>query len=158
MAGRYDPEMVRVMRARLAEVAREEGLAFADGAGSAIRPSTFAAHRLLTAARETDPEMQKLLADDLFRACWARAEDVGDAGVLAAAAERAGMTARRAGEIIAGDAYAAEVRAEERRAAALGIHAVPTFVFDETFAVSGAQPASVLAEAVRRALSTTRGR
>jgi len=157
MAGRYDPEMVRVMRTRLAEAAREEGLAFADGAGSARRPSTFAAHRLMTAAREADPELQKRLADELFRACWARAEDVGEASVLAAAAERAGMAARRAGEILAGAAYAAEVRAEERRAAQLGIHAVPTFVLDESFAVSGAQPASVLAEAVRRALSTTHG-
>ena len=52
-----------------------------------------------------------------------------------------------------GDAFAAEVRHDESRAAALGATGVPFFVIDEAFGVSGAQPAEVLLGALERAWS-----
>ena len=48
---------------------------------------------------------------------------------------------------------AAERLTGVRRAADLGIHAVPTFVVGEQPAMSGAQPPEALAEVVRRALA-----
>ena len=53
--------------------------------------------------------------------------------------------------------FAAEVRAQEREAARLGIHAVPTFVFDGRLSVSGAQDPAVLAQAARQALGGSFG-
>ena len=67
-------------------------------------------------------------------------------------AEEGGLARERAREVLAGDDFATEVRAEERRAQESGIHAVPTFVFGGRFAVSGAQPPEALARAVRQAL------
>ena len=54
--------------------------------------------------------------------------------------------------MLAGDELSGEVRAEERRAQESGIRAVPTFVIDGRFAVSGAQAPEALARAVRHAL------
>ena len=47
------------------------------------------------------------------------------------------------GRLLAGDADRAEVRAEARAAAELGITGVPTFIVGGRYAVSGAQPPEV---------------
>jgi predicted DsbA family dithiol-disulfide isomerase len=154
LSGRYDPATVQAMGERLALIAASEGLQMADPATLAVRPSTFAAHRLMTAALEAGAVAQQALGDALFAAYWGRGEDIGEHGVLAAAANEAGMDAGAAAELLAGDAFAAEVRAQEREAARLGIHAVPTFVFDDRFSVSGAQDPAVLAQAARQALNS----
>jgi len=61
------------------------------------------------------------------------------------------MPASAADAVLNGDDYAAEVRAEERLASDLGIHAVPTFVIADRLMVSGAQSPQVLADAIRQA-------
>ena len=152
MAGRYDPATVKAMGERLAQIARRGGLQMADPGTLTVRPSTFAAHRLMTAALEAGVGVQQALGDVLFAAYWGRGEDIGDHGVLAAAAQAAGMDAVAAAAMLAGDAFAADVRAQEREAARLGIHAVPTFVFDGRSAITGAQDPALLADAARQAL------
>lgn len=152
MAGRYDPAAVKAMGERLAQIARREGLRMADQAALTVRPNTFAAHRLMAAALVTGGRVQQALGDTLFAAYWGRGEDIGDHGVLAAAAEAAGMDRIAAAQVLAGDAFAAAVRAEEREAARLGIRAVPTFVFDGRSAISGAQDPAALAQAALAAM------
>ncbi len=152
LEAKYDAAMVKEIHTRLAGVAASEGLPLRDMSEQAVRPNTFAAHRLLTAALEEGPQVQRAVADGLFRAYWAEGRDVGDRAVLAAIAEEGGLARERAREVLAGDDFATEVRAEERRAQESGIHAVPTFVFGGRIAVSGAQPPEALARAVRQAL------
>jgi predicted DsbA family dithiol-disulfide isomerase len=153
MAGKYDPETIATMGRRLAEIARREGLPMADLDTLTMRPSTFAAHRLMTAALDEGAGRQQALGEALFAAYWSRGEDIGAREVLLAAAEAAGMEAAPAAQALDGDAFAAEVRAQEAEAARLGIRAVPTFVFDGRFSVVGAQYPEVLVQAARRALN-----
>ena len=68
-------------------------------------------------------------------------------------AAAAGMPADRVVAALEDDLTASAVRLEERRAAEVGIRAVPTFVFGGRFAVSGAQQPQALVDAARRALS-----
>jgi len=150
--GKYDAATVKAMGERLAQIAHREGLQMADPAVLTVRPSTFAAHRLMTAALDAGAHVQQALGGALFAAYWSRGQDIGERGVLLAAAQAAGMGAGATAELLAGDGFAAEVRAQEREAARLGIHAVPTFVFDGRFGVSGAQDPAALAKAARRAL------
>jgi len=152
LEAKYDAAMVEEIHSRLATVAAAEGLPMRDLGVQTLRPNTFAAHRLLTAALEAGAEVQQALADGLFRAYWAEGRDIGDHAVLIDVARAAGIAAERALEVLAEGAYALDVRAEERRAQESGIHAVPTFVLDGRFAVSGAQPPDALARAVRKAL------
>jgi predicted DsbA family dithiol-disulfide isomerase len=148
MQGKYPPAMMAEMQERLAHIARQEGLPFG---AQAVRPNTFDAHRLLGAAMHDGAALQQALADELFAAHWSRGENVGLAGVLADAAAAVGMPASAADAVLNGDDYAAEVRAEERLASDLGIHAVPTFVIADRLMVSGAQSPQVLADAIRQA-------
>ncbi len=156
MSARHDPAAVRAMGERLRRIAADEGLQMGDPATLTVRPSTFAAHRLMTAALRTGADVQQLLGDALFAAHWSRGENVGDHAVLAAAARAAGMDGAAAAALLAGDELAAEVRAEEHEASLLGIHAVPTFVFADRFTVSGAQEPALLAQAARQALAAER--
>jgi predicted DsbA family dithiol-disulfide isomerase len=71
--------------------------------------------------------------------------------VLLRAAAAVGIDEVRAKEVLAGDAYADDVEADIRRAAALGANGVPFFVVDEKYGVSGAQPTEVFDQVLRRA-------
>jgi predicted DsbA family dithiol-disulfide isomerase len=53
--------------------------------------------------------------------------------------------------VLGGDAYAADVREDERRAAELGITSVPFFVVAGTFGVAGAQAPDILLRVLEEA-------
>lgn len=151
LVAKYDAATVAEIYVRLAAVAAAEGLPLRDLAAKGVRPNTFAAHRLLTAALEDGVAVQQSVADGLFRAYWVDGADIGDHDVLAGIARAAGMKEERAREALVGEAFATAARDEERAALEAGIHAVPTFVIDGRFALSGAQPPAALARAVRSA-------
>jgi predicted DsbA family dithiol-disulfide isomerase len=151
LEGRYGPGAIDTIAARLDEAAAADGLPLVSLRGMTRRPNTFAAHRLSAAALGAGEQMQQAVAEELLAAYWGRGTDIGARETLEELAGAAGMPAARVAAALDGDEIAAVVRAEERRAAELGIRAVPTFVFDERFGVSGAQPPHVLADAVRRA-------
>jgi predicted DsbA family dithiol-disulfide isomerase len=110
--------------------------------------NTFDAHRLLQFAAERG--VQAELKERLFRATFTKGAAIADHDVLVAAATDAGLDPLEAGEVVAGDAYAAEVRADEQRAADLGITSVPFFVM-AGLGVSGAQPPEILLEVLEDA-------
>ena len=155
MAGRYAPAMIEKMNERLASIAREEGLPFSDSGARVVRPNTFNAHRLLAAALLDGAARQRAVGAELFAAFWGRGENVGLPDVLASVAAKAGVPAARAEAALIDEGYAQAVRDEEHRASALGIRAVPTFIFADRLMVSGAQTPAVLAEAVREAARTS---
>jgi predicted DsbA family dithiol-disulfide isomerase len=110
--------------------------------------STFDAHRLLHLAAEHG--LQDAMKERLVRAYLTEGELIGDPEVLERLAVAAGLPRSEVLELLAGDRFAAEVRADERTAAELGIHAVPFFVVDRALGASGAQPPEVLGEMLRR--------
>jgi predicted DsbA family dithiol-disulfide isomerase len=104
------------------------------------RLNTFDAHRLAAWALETaGPEVQGALVQRLFRAYFTDNLDIADHGVLADLAGEVGLDPDLAAEALATGAHAETVRAEERRAGDLDIHAVPTFVIDGRWSIPGAQ-------------------
>ena len=114
--------------------------------------NTFDAHRLLHLA--ADRSVQGELKERLFRATFTKGAAIADHDVLVAAATDAGLDGEEAGAVLAGDAYAAGVRADERRAAELGITSVPFFVM-AGLGVSGAQPTDVLLQVLEDAWAET---
>jgi predicted DsbA family dithiol-disulfide isomerase len=110
--------------------------------------NTFDAHRLLHLAAERG--VQSEVKERLFRATFTKGAAIADHDVLVAAAEDAGLDPVEAADVLAGDDYAADVRADERRAADLGITSVPFFVM-AGLGVSGAQPPEVLLQVLQDA-------
>ncbi len=104
--------------------------------------NTFCAHRLLHLA--LDRGVQDDLKERLLAATFTEGAAIGDPEVLERLAVEAGLDAHEVRSVLQGDAYATEVRADERRAKALGITGVPFFVVDGTYGVSGAQSHDVL--------------
>jgi predicted DsbA family dithiol-disulfide isomerase len=149
LAGKYGMslEQAGAAQARVSELARAEGLDFR--LADTRRGNSFDAHRLLQLARAR--ERQDALKERLLRAYFSEGEPIGDPHVLERLAVEAGLDRAQAAETLAGDRFADEVRDDERSARALGIRAVPFFVFGERFGVEGAQPASTILEALRHA-------
>ncbi len=136
-------EMIDRMRA----AARADGLELDF---ERIRPgNTFDAHRLVRLAAERG--LAEALQERLFRAYFCEGEAIGDRGVLLRLGTESGLEPGAVESALAGEAYAAEVRADEDEARSLGIRGVPHFRFDSRSALSGAQPAEVLLAALEEA-------
>ena len=105
----------------------------------ARRGNTFDAHRVLHMAQAEG--RQAVMIDRLLAAYFSEGEPIGDRDALARVAGAAGLDAAAVGAMLAGEDYAADVRADEREAAGLGISAVPFFVIDRRFGLAGAHPA-----------------
>jgi predicted DsbA family dithiol-disulfide isomerase len=137
----------RAMNARVTEVAAAEGLAFR--LDRARRGNTFDAHRLIHLAAASG--LQDAMEEGLMAAYFTEGEPVSDHDALVRRAVAVGLDEAEARRLLAGDAYAAEVRADEADARRLGITSVPFFVVDRRYGIAGAQPADVLLGALRQA-------
>ena len=87
----------------------------------------------------------------IFRAYMSEGQAIGDREVLATLANEAELDAGEVRALLATDAYASEVRADESEAAAKGIQGVPHFRIGPQI-LSGAQPAELLLAAMRQAI------
>jgi predicted DsbA family dithiol-disulfide isomerase len=133
----------------MVQTAKADGLDFDF---ERIRPgNTFDAHRLLHLAHERG--LQDAVKERFLLGYLSQGEAIGERAVLERLATEAGLPAAEVRGVLDSDRYAAEVRADEAEARALGIQGVPFFVFDERLAVSGAQPAPVLLSALKRAFA-----
>jgi len=113
--------------------------------------NTRDAHRLLHLAKEHGKEPQ--LVERLHRAYFTEQTSVFDADTLADLAVEVGLDRADAEKVLATDAYADAVEADERTARELGATGVPFFVIDRKYGVSGAQPADAFVQVLERAWS-----
>lgn len=116
----------------------------------AVRGNTFDAHRLLTWAETTGPGVQHDLAHELWRAYFLEGADISDHDTLAARSGIVGLDLDEADTILAGDDFAAEVRAQIETAGEMGVSAVPMFVVDGKYAIEGAQSQDDYVQALGR--------
>ena len=139
-------EQARAAEARIAGLARAEGLGF-----DADRPvgNTFDLHRVIQLGRAKGVQQELLTA--LNRAYFAQARQVFDPDVITEVAASAGLDSGAVTEVLDSEAYADAVRQDEREARELGITGVPFFVFDMALGVSGAQPADTFTSALDQA-------
>ena len=127
--------------------AKEEGLGFRF---DLARPgNTFDAHRLLHLALEHG--LQDALKERLDRATFSEGLPSSEHAALGALAVEVGLPADEVDAVLASGRYADAVRADEAKARAYGISGVPFFVVDAKFAISGAQPADLVLQALEQA-------
>ena len=134
---------------QLTDVAKGDGLTMAF---DRVQPAnTFDAHRVLHLAESKGVALQNAVKERLMRGYFTEGALVSDPAVLARLAGEAGLDGAEVADMLASDAFAADVRADEEQARALGIHGVPFFVLGQKYALSGAQPADVVLRALNDA-------
>lgn len=113
--------------------------------------NSFDAHRLLHLAAEHG--LQDALKRRLFLAYLSEGALISDHPTLQRLAVEVGLSSDTVAQTLSSDAFAAEVRADERQAAEYGIRGVPFFVIDGQYGLSGAQPPEVIAQVLEKARS-----
>jgi predicted DsbA family dithiol-disulfide isomerase len=138
------------MMQRVTDTATSEGIEM--NFDRALAANTLAAHRLLwLAAREYGSTIQQDLAERLFDAHFSQGGDIGDCDQLTELAASAGMDRARVADFLGSTEGTDEVTAEIRGAQEMGITAVPTFIFDDRYAIQGGQPSPILLQALEQA-------
>jgi predicted DsbA family dithiol-disulfide isomerase len=148
-------ERVAVMQQHVAQLADEVGLHLR--LDETLHANTVDAHRLLHLALDRGgPTAQQALQDAMLAAYFEDVRDVSDHGVLREVALGAGLDAAEVDDVLAGDGYRDAVSADIQKARAYGAGGVPLFVFEEAYAVSGAQPTEVFAQVLEQVWEATR--
>lgn len=132
---RKDVNWAQEMMDSMTQNAKNAGLDFHFD--KAIMANSFNAHRLLHLAKKNNlsNEMEELL----FKAYLTDGKNVNDTATLKTLGLEVGLKADEIDAVLESDAYAKEVHADIEMAQKIGVQGVPFFVFDNKYAVSGAQ-------------------
>lgn len=102
-----------------------------------VTPNTRDAHRLIRYASVT--ESTDAVVEALFKAYFIDGRNIGDAATLAAIGAEAGLDPADVKRYIDSTEAIEETLAEDLSARRIGITAVPCFIFEKKYVVSGAQ-------------------
>lgn len=132
---------------RVVAAAAEDGLIYRPDLVQR-QPNTIDCHRLIhwADAQGKAPAMKQRLMELYFR----DGGDLTDVDVLVQAAIDCGLDGDDIRRRLASDEDVELISAQAKDASDKGISGVPTFVFAQKYAVSGAQPAAQLARAIRQ--------
>lgn len=117
-----------------------------------IVANSFNAHRLLQFAitKNLGSEME----EKLFQAYFEEGKNIDDSEILLQLGTSLNLKESELKELFSGSDFAYEVKQDEMQAANIGVSGVPFFLFNEKYAVSGAQPESVFLETMEKAANT----
>lgn len=140
-------EAYKNIAGRVGDAARAEGLEY-NSQLVKRQPNTIDCHRLIHWAEAIGkaPQMKQRLMELYFR----DGGDLTDTEVLVQAARDVGLDGDDVRKRLATDEDVERISNWAREASEKGISGVPTFVFAQKYAVSGAQDAQNLARAIRQ--------
>lgn len=128
------------------EAAKEEGLLF--DFNRSIVANSFNAHRLIQLGKVNKKDAE--IEEALFKAHFSNGKNIDDKEVLVNIGTSIGMDKEEVEEALISEEYAQKVKQDEVDAQSLGIRGVPYFVFDNKYAVSGAQATEVFQDALQQ--------
>lgn len=138
-------DQAKQMNANVGKQAEEVGLTYHFD--TMIPTNTFDAHRLAKFAENNNLGAE--MNERLLKAYFTDSQKISDFNTLANLAEEVGLNYDETLSILNGSEYADLVREDEYEAKQLGISGVPFFVFNEKYAISGAQPVEAFANALQ---------
>ena len=136
----------RRMGDQMTQVALEVGLHY--DFDRTIPANTFLAHQLIHLGAHhgrQDATKERLLA-----AYYLEGQHVGDLDTLVKLGTEVGLDAAESRAALLAGTYAEAVRLDEYHAQQIGVRGVPFFVFEDKYAVSGAQPSELFAEVLEK--------
>lgn len=146
---RKDIDWAQEMMDSMTQNAKNSGLDFHFE--KAVMANSFNAHRLLHLAKQH--HIADALKELLFKAYLTDGLNIDDKTVLTQLGLSVGLDAAAIAAVLESDAYANEVQQDITMAQSIGVQGVPFFVFDNKYAVSGAQNVETFVQTLDRAWS-----
>ena len=146
-------EQLAANKQRLVEIGQHAGLNFKFDERSRIY-NTFDCHKLLHWVGELQAEssdhkdLQTALKQALFTAYFTEGQDVSDRTVLLNVIKTLGLNVEEAERILDSEQVEQAVRSEQKQYQEMGISAVPTFIINQQYLISGGQPVDVFKQAL----------
>ncbi|KFE99053.1 DsbA family oxidoreductase [Chryseobacterium luteum] len=147
----FPAEQASQMIAQVAQMGKGAGIDF--NFEKALVINTFAAHKLLHLAKKHGKSSE--MEEALFKAHFTDGKNVGDVEELISLAEKTGIDNDEARRALTSDEFNYEINQDIQEAKNNGISSVPFFVLNGKYAVSGAQPAEVFADALQQTYKET---
>ena len=116
--------------------------------------NTFDCHKLLHWATEIQQDsnenrdIQTLLKQALFTAYFKDGKDISDRAVLLEVVNELGLDVEKAKDVLDSAEVKEAVRKEQKQYQSMGISAVPAFIINNQFLISGGQPVDVFKQAL----------
>ena len=130
--------------ARVTALAAIEGLDYHMDLAHPV--NSLDAHRLIHLAAQH--QLQSEMKERMQKAYFTDGMVISDLETLVQLAVDVGLDADETRQMLASKAFTAEVHEDVERGQAFGCNGVPYFVFDEKYAVSGAQPSELFSTAL----------
>lgn len=115
---------------------------------NSVLANSFRAHQVIQLAK------YKGLGDEIeeafFKAHFSDKKNIDDVAHLVEVAESIGLQGTEVREALQEEKYAYAVKQDEMQAQNIGVRGVPFFVFNNKYAVSGAQPADTFVEVLQK--------
>ena len=133
---------------RIADQGKQIGLTFNFATLQSV--NTIDAHRLIHLAAESNLAAE--MKEALFKAYFTDSLNIADHRVLITLAKQVGLAPDAVEAMLNSQRYLAEIEADKQQIKQLDIRSVPFFVFNDQYAISGAQPVSVFKELLAKIL------
>ncbi|HRO48170.1 DsbA family oxidoreductase [Agriterribacter sp.] len=134
------------MHTHVTRVAKEAGLDF--DFEKAVVANSFNAHRLIQLAKTHG--LGNEAEEQLFKAHFTEGKNIDDKEVLTQTGVAIGLDEKEIKTMLSTDAFAAAVKQDEQEARDIGVSGVPFFVFNDRYAVSGAQSPDTFLQALQQ--------
>lgn len=115
---------------------------------NSVLANSFRAHQVIQLAKEKD--LGNEIEEAFFKAHFSERKNIDDIDTLAEIAGSIGLVEEEVREAVKEEAYAYAVKQDEMQARNIGVRGVPFFVFNNKYAVSGAQPADSFLEVLQK--------
>jgi predicted DsbA family dithiol-disulfide isomerase len=143
------PEHARQMNDRVTGMAAEMGLHY--DFDKAIVANSFDAHRLIQLAKANGKD--DAMEERLFRAYFTEGKNTADHDTLLQLGIEVGLDSTAVRQVLDSNEYAQQVQQDIYEAQQIGIRGVPFFLFNDHYAVSGAQATETFSAALDKAWS-----
>lgn len=143
-----DEDWARSANERVILMAKSAGLEF--NMEKMIPANSFDAHRLIHLAKTQN--LQDQVHEKLFSAVFEEGKDISDHATLIQIGKEIGLDEKIVREMLKSTDFKEEVNRDRDQAVSGGINAVPAFVFNQKYLVSGAQPVETFVQALNETL------
>jgi predicted DsbA family dithiol-disulfide isomerase len=137
------------MNQQVSQMAQASGLNYQ--LDKAIVANTLKAHQLIQLAKSQS--LGDAAEEALFKAYFIEGKDLNDENELCRIAEGIGISGHEISSVLKTQAYVDEIKREQFEAQQLLVRGVPFFLFNDQYAISGAQPVETFESVIQQILT-----